>query len=64
MSAAAVPASAVIYSLGTFKCLGFIGFGDVPADVPLARAVLVALSLVSVFYLAILFSDGAVSEHG
>ncbi len=31
-----------------------IGFGDVPADVPLARAVLVVLSLVSVLYLAVL----------
>lgn len=37
-----------------FQTMATIGFGDVPADVPLARAVLVALSLVSVFYLAVL----------
>ena len=37
-----------------FQTMATIGFGDVPADVPLARAVLVVLSLVSVFYLAVL----------
>ena len=37
-----------------FQTMATIGFGDVPADVPLARAVLVVLSLVSVLYLAVL----------
>lgn len=37
-----------------FQTMATIGFGDVPAAVPLARAVLVVLSLVSVLYLAVL----------
>ena len=37
-----------------FQTMATIGFGDVPADAPLARAVLVVLSLVSVLYLAVL----------
>lgn len=37
-----------------FQTMATIGFGDVPADVPPARAVLVVLSLVSVLYLAVL----------
>ena len=36
-----------------FQTVTTIGFGDVPAATPLVRCTLVALSIVSVFYLAV-----------
>ena len=38
----------------SFETVSTIGFGDIPAETPVARAITVVLSVISIFYIAML----------
>ena len=38
----------------SFETVSTIGFGDIPAETPVARAITVILSIISIFYIAML----------
>ena len=38
----------------SFETVSTIGFGDIPAETPVARAITVILSVISIFYIAML----------
>ena len=42
----------------SFETVSTIGFGDIPAETPVARAITVILSVISIFYIAMLTGRG------